>query len=66
MSYLAMGKPMKNSTVFHLVAFKNDLSVSTSGGSCHNIFVKRERNEDDDCKKIHYSADGTHGFGSIT
>lgn len=56
---------MEYSAIFHLMAFYDEFFVASPGCSCDYVFIKRERDEDNDDKEIYSSAHSTHSFGSV-
>lgn len=53
---------MEGATGFKLLTLQHDISVPSSGRSCHNVFVERERDENNDRQDIDYCAYSTHRF----
>lgn len=51
---------MEGATGFKLLTLQHDISVPSSRRSCHNVFVERERDENNDRQDIDYCANGTH------
>lgn len=56
---------MEKTAFVDMVHLVNNVTVSASASCGDNIFVKRERNEDDDCKKVYSSTDCAHAFGNF-
>lgn len=56
---------MQSPTFFKRLPLQHDISIPSSRGSCHNVFVERERDENNDRQEIYNSANSTHGFGTL-
>lgn len=57
---------MEGPTVFKRLPLQHDIPIPSSRGGCHNVFVERERDENNDRQEINYGANSAHGFGTLS